>query len=48
MRKIREAKAALEAEAGGAGEQVEAEGKDHPGVPETRRNATSPTPIPGL
>ena len=33
LRKIREAKAALEAEAGAAAEQAEAEGKAHPGVP---------------
>ena len=44
MRKIREAKAALEAEARAAAEQAEAEGKDHPGVPgdKTQRNFTDP------
>ena len=38
LRRIREAKAALE-----AGEQAEAKGKEHPGVPGTRPSATSPT-----
>ena len=44
LEKIREAKAALEAEARAAGEQAEAEGKGHVGVPEDRaqRNFTDP------
>ncbi len=43
LRKIREAKAALEAEAQAA-EQAEAEGREHPGVPDdkTQRNFTDP------
>ena len=51
LEKIREAMAALEAEAQAAGEQ--AEGKDHPGVPDdkTQRNFTDPQsrimPAPG-
>ena len=42
LRKIREAKAALEAEAEAAAEQAEAEGKEHPGVPgdKAQRNFT--------
>ena len=42
MRRIREAKAALEAEARAAAEQAEAEGKAHPGVPgdQAQRNFT--------
>ena len=44
LRRIREAKAALEAEAREAAEQASAEGKEHPGFPRTRLNATSPTP----
>ena len=42
LEKIREAMAALEAEAQVAAEQVEAEGKDHPGVPDDKaqRNFT--------
>ena len=41
---IREAMAALEAEAQAAAEQAEAEGKDHPGVPDDKaqRNFTGP------
>ena len=44
LRKIREAKAALEAEAQAAAEQAEAEGREHPGVPDdkTQRNFTDP------
>ena len=44
LRRIREAKAALEAEALEAAEQAEAEGKEHPGMPEDRaqRNFTDP------
>ena len=44
LRKIREAKAALEAEALAAAEQAEAEGREHPGVPddEAQRNFTDP------
>ena len=42
MEKIREAMAALKAEARAGAEQAKAEGKDHPGVPEERRSATSP------
>ena len=42
LERIREALAALEAEARAAAEQAEAEGKDHPGVPEdqAQRNFT--------
>ena len=42
LEKIREAMAALEAEAQAAAEQVEAEGKEHPGVPDDKaqRNFT--------
>ena len=36
LRKIREAKAALEAEAQAAAEQAEAEGRKHPGVPDDK------------
>ena len=47
LRKIREAKAALEAEARESAEQAESEGRnrpgDHPGVRGTRRSGTSPT-----
>ena len=45
LRKIREAKAALEAEAHGQRRsEAEAEGKEHPvECPATRRSATSPT-----
>ena len=44
LRKIREAKAALEAEAQAAAEAAEAEGRRHPGVPEdqAQRNFTDP------
>ena len=44
LRKIREAKAALEAEAREAAEQAESEGRNHPGVPEDKaqRNFTDP------
>ncbi len=44
LRRIREAKAALEAEAHAAAEQVEAEDREHPGVPDDRvqRNLTDP------
>ena len=53
LRRIREAKAALEAEAQSAAEQAESEGRGHPGVPEDRaqRNFTDPDsrimPMPG-
>lgn len=53
LKKIREAKAALEAEAREAAERATAEGKEHPGVPEDRaqRNFTDPEsrimPAPG-
>ncbi len=47
LRKIREAKAALEAEAREAAEQAESEGRNHTGVPVTRSSATSPTRSPG-
>ena len=42
LRKIREAKAALEAEAGEAAEQAESQGRNHPGVPDykAQRNFT--------
>ena len=42
LERIREAMAALEAEAQAAAEQAEAEGKDHPGVPDDKaqRNFT--------
>ena len=42
LQKIREAMAALEAEAQAAAEQAEAEGKEHPGVPDDKaqRNST--------
>ncbi len=42
MRKIREAKEALEAEAREAAEQAESEGRSHPGIPEDKaqRNFT--------
>ena len=44
LRKIREAKEALEAEAREATEQAESEGRNHPGVPEDKaqRNFTDP------
>ena len=44
LRRIREAKAALEAEAQAAAEQAAAEGREHPGVPDdkTQRNFTDP------
>ena len=44
LRKIREAKAALEAGALGEAEQAESEGRNHPGVPDDRaqRNFTDP------
>ena len=44
LRKIREARAALEAEARAQAEAAEAEGKSHPGVPEDKaqRNFTDP------
>ena len=44
LRRIREAKAALEAEAKAQAEQVESEGRNHPGVPndKTQRNFTDP------
>ena len=44
LRRIREAKAALEAEARAAAEQAEAEGNEHPGVPgdKAQRNFTDP------
>ncbi len=44
LRKIREAKTALEAEAQAAAEQAEVEGREHPGVPDdkTQRNFTDP------
>ena len=44
LRKIREAKAALEAEAQAAAEQAEEQGKNHPGVPDDKaqRNFTDP------
>ena len=44
LRRIREAKAALEAEAQAAAEQAGAEGREHPGVPDdkTQRNFTDP------
>ena len=44
LRKIREAKAALEAEAKAEAEQAESEGRNHPGVPgdKTQRNFTDP------
>ena len=53
LEKIREAMAALEAEAQAAAEQAEAEGKEHPGVPDAKaqRNFTDPQsrimPAPG-
>ena len=53
LKKIREAKAALEEEAREAAEQAEAEGRRHPGVPEDKaqRNFTDPEsrimPAPG-
>jgi len=53
LKKIREAKAALEAEAKEAAERGRAEGKEHPGVPEgkAQRNFTDPEsrimPAPG-
>ena len=46
LRKIGEAKEALEAEAREAAEQVESEGRVILGFPRTRRSATSPTPTP--
>ena len=44
LEKIREAMAALEAEAAAQAEQAEAEGKEHPGVPDAKaqRNFTDP------
>ena len=53
LRKIREAKAALGAEARAAAEQAESEGRNHPGVPrdKAQRNFTDPDskimPVPG-
>ena len=53
LEKIREAMAALEAEAQAAAEQAEAEGREHPGVPDAKaqRNFTDPQsrimPAPG-
>ena len=53
LRKIREAKAALEAEARAAAEQAESEGRNHPGVPrdKAQRNFTDLDskimPVPG-
>ena len=53
LRKIREAKAALEAEAQAAAERAEAENRGHPGVPDDKaqRNFTDPDsrimPMPG-
>lgn len=53
LKKIREAKAALEAEARGAAERAKVEGKEQPGVPQdrTQRNFTDPEsrimPAPG-
>ena len=53
LRKIRGAKAALEAEARAAAEQAEAEGREHPGVPgdQAQRNFTDADsrimPVPG-
>ena len=53
LRKIREAKAALEAEALTEAEQAEREGRNHPGVPDDKaqRNFTDPDsrimPVPG-
>ena len=53
LERIREALAALEAEAQAAAEQAEAEGKDHPGVPDDQASATSlmrsraSCPVPG-
>ena len=53
LRKIREAKAALEAEAKAEAEQAESEGRNHPGVPDDKaqRNFTDPDsrimPVPG-
>ena len=45
LEKIREAMAALEAEAQAAADQAEAEGGKHPGVPSTTRpSVTSPIP----
>ena len=46
LQKIREAMAALEAEAQAAAEQAEVEGKTHPGVPEDKaqRNFTDASP----
>ena len=46
LRRIREAKAALEAEAREAAKEAESEGRKHPGVPGTRPSGTSPTPNP--
>ena len=46
LRKIREAKAALEAGALAEAEQAEREGRNHPGVLTTRRSGTSPTRTP--
>ena len=53
LRKIRQAKAALEAEAQAAAERAEAENRGHPGVPDDKaqRNSTDPDsrimPMPG-
>ena len=53
LRKIREAKAALEAEAKAEAEQAESEGRNHSGVPDDKaqRNITDPDsrimPVPG-
>ena len=44
LEKIREAMAALEAEAQAAAEQAEAEGGKHPGVPDDKASVTSPIP----
>ena len=46
LKKIREAKAALEADARAEAEKARALGKSHPGVPKIRSSATSPTPTP--
>ena len=46
LERIREAMAALEAESQAAAEQAEAEGKEHPGVPEDKASATLPMPSP--
>ena len=52
LRKIREAKAALESEARAEAEQTESDGRKHPGVPDEKaqRNFTDPDSriMPGL